>query len=67
MSVATILSIIEIANAASPGIIQLVGVITKKTDGTAGVLLFLDEADSKFSANMEQIMTWANAHPTTKQ
>jgi hypothetical protein len=55
------LALIQLLNAASPGIASLIMLI-KKTDGTIAVATLLDEADSKFSDNIKQASDWLKAH-----
>jgi hypothetical protein len=58
----TALMVLQLLNAAEPGIASLV-VLLRKKDGTIGVLTFLDEADAQLDKNLAQISEWMNAHP----
>lgn len=57
----TALAIVQLMNAATPGIAQLI-LLIKKKDGTVTVAAMLDEADSKFQSNIEQAKAWLQAH-----
>jgi hypothetical protein len=59
----TALSILNLLNAATPGIAQLI-LLIKNTDGTVSVGVLLDQADSQFDANIKQASDWFKAHPT---
>jgi hypothetical protein len=56
------LQILQLLNAATPGIASLIAVF-RKTDGTVTVINFLDQADATVDANMKQITDWMAAHP----
>lgn len=60
--IALALGIVQVLNAASPGIAELILLIRKK-DGTISVAALLDEADSKFDANIQAATDWLKAHP----
>ena len=51
------LGIVQLLNAAAPGIAQVVLMIKKK-DGTIAVIPLLDEADAKFDANLKEAMEY---------
>jgi hypothetical protein len=55
------LAIVTLLNAASPGIAQLLMIIKRK-DGTISVAALLDEADTKFDANISQATAWLKEH-----
>lgn len=57
----TALAIVQLMNAATPGIAQLI-LLIKKKDGTVTVAAMLDEADSKFESNINQAKAWLEAH-----
>ena len=52
-----IAAILELINAAAPGVISLVAMIRHK-DGTMTAVAYLDEADTQFAANQKQIADW---------
>jgi len=56
------LALIQLLNAAAPGIAELV-VMIRKSDGTLAIIPMLDEADAQFDANIKQAMDWLTAHP----
>jgi hypothetical protein len=56
------LGIIQLLNAASPGIANLILLIRNK-DGTITVGALLDQADAQFDKNMQQAADWFKAHP----
>jgi hypothetical protein len=56
------LSIVQLLNAATPGIAQLVLLIRRK-DGTITIGALLDEADAQFDQNIKQASEWLKAHP----
>lgn len=58
----TALAIVQLLNAAAPGIAQLV-LLIKRKDGTLQVMTLLDEADAKFDANIKQATDWLKANP----
>lgn len=58
----TALAIVQLMNAATPGIAQLI-LLIKKKDGTVTVAAMLDEADAKFDSNIQQAKAWLEAHP----
>lgn len=58
----TAIAIVNLFNAASPGIASLIAMIRKK-DGTVSVVVMLDEADAQFAANIKQAQDWLAAHP----
>lgn len=47
------IALVQLFNAAAPGIAQLVTVIARK-DGTITVAAILNEADAQFDANLKQ-------------
>jgi hypothetical protein len=55
------LKIVELLNAATPGIATLVMIIRRK-DGTVTVAALLDEADAKFDDNINKAREWLSAH-----
>lgn len=55
------LALMNLFNAAAPGVAQLV-LLIRRQDGTIGVAALLDEADAKFSANIAQATDWLKAH-----
>lgn len=56
------LAIVQLLNAAAPGIAQLMIMIRRK-DGTISVMSLLDEADAQFDKNIGQAAAWLSAHP----
>lgn len=56
------LALVSLLNAATPGIASLIVLIRKK-DGSISIVSLLDEADSKFDANIKQASDWLKAHP----
>lgn len=56
------LAIVELINAAAPGVASLIVMIRHK-DNTLSVVQVLDEADAKFSANLKEATDWLAAHP----
>ena len=61
----TALLIVQLLNAAVPGIAQLILLIRNK-DGTISVGTLLDQADAQFDANVKQAADWIAAHPQVK-
>lgn len=55
------LGLIQLINAATPGIASLV-LLIKKRDGTIAVATLLDEADAQFDANIQEATAWLKAH-----
>jgi hypothetical protein len=55
------LGIVQLLNAAAPGIAQLV-VMIKGTDGKITVAALLDQADAQFDKNLSQAAEWLKAH-----
>jgi hypothetical protein len=55
------LAIVQLLNAAAPGVAELILLIRKK-DGTVAVMPLLDEADSQFSKNIDQASAWLREH-----
>jgi hypothetical protein len=60
--VENVLQIMNLINAAAPGIAQLI-LLIKRNDGTVSVVALLDEADAQFDANIQQAADWLKAHP----
>jgi hypothetical protein len=58
----TALLIVQLLNAATPGIAQLIMLI-RNTNGMISVVTLLDQADAQFDANIKQAQTWLAAHP----
>lgn len=58
----TAIALVNLFNAASPGIASLIAMIRKK-DGTVSVVVMLNEADAQFAANIQQAQDWLAAHP----
>src|ERR1043166_7923482 len=56
------LMIVQLLNAATPGIAQLIMLI-RYTNGIISVVTLLDQADPQFDANIKQAQTWLAAHP----
>ena len=48
-------------NTITPGIANIIMIIKKK-DGTYSVATLLDEADAKFTANIEMATKWLQEH-----
>jgi hypothetical protein len=57
----TALLIAQLLNTATPGIVEIV-LLIKKQDGTIAIVPLLDQADSKFTANMQQAAKWLEEH-----
>lgn len=57
----TAIAIVNLFNAATPGIASLITMIKKK-DGTVSVVVMLDEADAQFAANIKQAQDWLANH-----
>lgn len=55
------LAIINLLNAAAPGIANLI-LLIKKSDGTISVIQYLDQADSQFDKNIAEATDWLKAH-----
>ena len=58
----TALMIVQLLNAATPGIAQLIMLI-RNTNGIISVVTLLDQADAQFDANMKQAQNWLATHP----
>ena len=56
------LGIVQLLNAAAPGIANIIMLIRRK-DGTISVGVLLDEADKQFADNLGQAAAWFAAHP----
>ena len=61
MNMALVLQIINLLNAAEPGIASLIMMI-RNSDGTISIGALLDQADAQFDANIKQIADWQKAH-----
>lgn len=61
----TALAIVNLLNAAAPGIAQLV-LLIRNQDGTISVGALLDQADAQFDKNVQQVADWYKSHPTVK-
>ena len=57
-----IINILNLLNAASPGIAQLI-LLIKQKDGTISVVAMLDQADAQFSENLQQAKDWLASNP----
>jgi hypothetical protein len=57
----TALALVQLFNAAAPGIAELVLLIRRK-DGTISIAAVLDEADQQFQTNIKQAAEWIAAH-----
>jgi hypothetical protein len=55
------IAVVELLNAAAPGLANLIVLIRHK-DGGLSVLQVLDEADAKFSSNLKEATDWLAAH-----
>lgn len=62
MGITAALQIVELLNAAAPGVASLIMMI-RHDNGTVSVVALLDEADSQFGANIKQAQDWLAAHP----
>jgi hypothetical protein len=62
----TALAIVNLFNAAAPGIANLILLIRNK-DGSITVAQMLDQADSKFDANIKEASDWFKTHPQAQQ
>ena len=60
--ITTALALVNLLNAAAPGIASLV-LLIKGTNGTLTVVPLLDEASSSFAASIAQANSWLAAHP----
>lgn len=60
----TAIALVNLFNVATPGIAQLI-VMIRNTNGTISVVALLDEADTKFAANIKQAQDWLAAHQPT--
>lgn len=58
----TALQIVNLLNAATPGIANLIILIRRK-DGSVTVAAMLDEADASFDANIAKAKEWLASHP----
>ena len=58
---ATAISIINLLNAAVPGIANLI-LLIKNNDGTISVPVMLDHADAKFAENIKAATDWMQSH-----
>lgn len=58
----TAIALVNLFNAATPGIASLIAMI-RREDGTVAIVVMLDEADAQFSANLQQAKEWLAAHP----
>lgn len=56
------LAVVNLLNAAAPGIANLI-LLIRSNDGTITVAQLLDEADAKFEQNIKQASEWLKAHP----
>jgi hypothetical protein len=59
----TALAIVNLMNAASPGMAQLI-LLIKDNNGKYTVATFLDQADSQYEANIKQIADWKASQKT---
>jgi hypothetical protein len=55
------LAMVNLLNAAAPGIASLIMVIRRK-DGSIAIGTMLDEADAQFAENLGQAAAWFKAH-----
>jgi hypothetical protein len=62
----TALAIVNLLNAAPPGTANLILLIRNK-DGSITAAQMLDQADSKFDANIKEASVWFKTHPQLKQ
>lgn len=62
----TALAIVNLFNAATPGIANLI-LLIKNKDGSITVARLLDQADSQFEANLKEASDWFKTHPQTNQ
>lgn len=51
------LKIVQLLNAVTPGIAQLI-IMIRNNDGTISVVTLLDEADAKFKDNIQKAKDW---------
>jgi hypothetical protein len=58
----TAIGIVNLINAAAPGVAELI-LLIRKRDGTVTVAALLDEADAAFAANIKQAQDWLATHP----
>jgi hypothetical protein len=56
-SVETALNIVNLINAATPGVAQLI-LLIRNSDNTVSIGTILDQADAQFDANIKQIEEW---------
>jgi hypothetical protein len=57
----TALLIANLLNNAAPNIAEII-LLIKKSDGSIAVVPLLDQADSKFTENMQQATAWLEDH-----
>ncbi len=57
----TAIALLQLFNAAAPGIAELI-LLIRKTDGTIAIVPMLDEAGAQFKANLAQATDWLKAH-----
>ena len=62
----TALAIVNLFNAASPGIASLI-LLIRNRDGSITVAQMLDQADSMFDANIKEASEWFKTHAQTQQ
>lgn len=61
----TALAIINLLNAAAPGIANLI-LLIKNQDGTITVAQYLDRADAQFEKNLSEAADWFKTHGGVK-
>ena len=54
--------ILSLLDTAIPAIGSLV-VMIRGTNGTTSAVVYLDQADAQFAANLKQVSDWLAAHP----
>lgn len=62
----TALAIVNFFNAASPGVANLI-LLIRNRDGSITVAQMLDQADSKFDANIKDASDWFKTHVQAQQ
>ncbi len=64
-NIALIINLLNLLNAATPGIASLIFAI-RNPDNTVSFLVTLDAADAQFAANLVAAQDWINTHPPVK-
>lgn len=62
MGIESAIKIVELLNAAAPGVAELI-IMIRRPNGTLSVVALLDEADARFAENIKQAQDWLKANP----